>query len=259
MARKYGGIRMAEHVIRPIPLNRTRNMPQQLFTYLTSVGPPHTTVTAVWYIEGPEKKILVDAGNTTESAKLVTQKLTPEAVVEHIQSLEDGLSRVGLKPEDIDIVILTHLHHDRVDLAHRFTKAQFIVQKAELDFVRNPHPSVASAFVDTDFLKGLNLNVIEGEQEIVEGVKVWLTPGHTPGGQSVVIDTAKGKAVITGFCCLRQNFEPPQELRGMMPIITPGVHLDVLQVYDSMVKIKEFADIVITLHDADSAERDRIP
>jgi N-acyl homoserine lactone hydrolase len=250
---------MAEHVIRPIPLNRTRNMPQYLFTYLTSVGPPHTTVTAVWYIEGPEKKILVDAGSTTESAKLVAQRLTPETVVDHIQSLEDGLSRVGLKPEDIDIVILTHLHHDHVDLAHKFTKAKFIVQKADLDFIDNPHPSMAAGFVDRDFLKGLNLQVIEGDREIVEGVKVWLTPGHTPGGQSVVIDTAKGKAVIAGFCCIRQNFEPPQEVRGIMPIITPGIHLDVMQIYDSVVKIKELADIVIPLHDADSAEQDRIP
>ncbi|MBN1376456.1 MAG: N-acyl homoserine lactonase family protein [Dehalococcoidia bacterium] len=250
---------MAKHIIRPVPLNRTKNAPQQLHMYLTGVGPRHTTATAVWYIEGPDKKIIVDAGGSTEEAIRAMKMLAPDSVVEHIQSIGEGLNRLGLKPEDIDIVIVTHLHKDHIEFAHEFTNARFIIQKAEYDSIDNPHPSVAPPLTNKEFLKGLDIDIIEGDQEIVEGVRVWLTPGHTPGGQSVVIDTAKGKAVITGFCCILQNFEPPEEVREMMPVITPGVHQDVIQVYDSVVRVKENADIVIPVHDAGFAERDRIP
>ncbi len=250
---------MAEHIIRPIALNRTKNTPQHLHMYLTGIGPRPTTATAVWYIEGPEKKIVVDAGGSTEGAVQAMKMLAPDAIVEHIQSLDEGLKRLGLKPEDIDIVIVTHLHKDHIEFAHQFTRAKFIVQKAEYDFIDNLHPSVAPPFISKDFLNGLDIDVIEGDREIVEGVNVWLTPGHTPGGQSVVVDTAKGKAVITGFCCILQNFEPPLEVREMMPVITPGVHQDVIGVYDSVIRVKDHADIVIPVHDANFAEREQIP
>ncbi len=250
---------MADYTIRPIPINKISNMPQYIFTYLTGVGATHTTANTIWYIEETKKKIIVDSGGTTQSAKMIMQLLAPQAIVEDIQSIEDGLKRFGLKPEDIDIVIQTHLHNDHLELAHKFTNAKFIVQKAELDFIDKPHPSVAGACVNKSFLKGLEMDIVEGDCEIVEGIDVWLTPGHTPGGQSVIVNTAKGKAVITGFCCIRQNFEPPAEVQAMTPVIPPGVHIDVREIYDSMVKVKKFADIVIPLHDVGCAEQDSIP
>jgi N-acyl homoserine lactone hydrolase len=250
---------MAKHVIRPIPLNKISNMPQQFFTYLTGVGPTHSSANTIWYIEGPEKKIIVDAGGSSETARMIMHFLAPQAIVEDIQSLENGLNHVGLKPEDIDIVILTHLHNDHLEMAHKFTNAKFIVQRADLDFIDNPHPSVAGACANKDALKGLALDVVEGDREVLDGINLWLTPGHTPGGQSVIVDTAKGKAVITGFCCIRENFEPPAEVKAMMPVIPPGVHIDVRDIYDSVIKVKEFADIVIPLHDAGAAEKDSIP
>ncbi|MBN1461990.1 MAG: N-acyl homoserine lactonase family protein [Armatimonadetes bacterium] len=249
---------MAQHVIRPVVLHRTRNVPQQLFAYLTGVGPPHTIATAVWYIQGPDEHILVDAGGTTETNESVMRMLAPSAVVEHIQTMDEGLDRLGLKPEDIDIVVVTHLHLDHVEMAHELVNARFVVQKADYDYIADPHPSVAGAYVGKAFLEGLDIEVIEGRQTIVEGVEVWPTPGHTPGGQSVIVDTAAGKAVITGFCCVLENFEPPAEVRDFMPVVAPGVHMDVMRVYDSLVMVKEFADIVVPIHDARYAEMDSI-
>ena len=75
----------------------------------------------VWYIEGVKQNILVDAGDSAESIR------NRGHIEEHIQSIDEGLAKLELTPESIDIVILTHLHTDHVSLAHRYTKAKFIV------------------------------------------------------------------------------------------------------------------------------------
>jgi len=84
------------------------------------------------------------------------------------------------------------------------------VQKAEIEFARNPHVTQAR-YYDKELIEGLNFEIIDGDRQIIDGIRVLLTPGHTPGGQSVAIETPKGTAIITGFCCTRENFEPPEE------------------------------------------------
>ena len=249
---------MSGHVIRPIPLFKVENVPPFLMTYLLGFLPPHNMGFYVWYIEGPEKKIIVDAGGTLEGLALWLQFVATGATGTPIQSIEQGLSDVGLKPEDIDTVILTHLHADHVELAGQFANAKFVVQKSELDFALNPHPATA-AFFNKELFNGLDFQILDGDEEIVDGVKVLLTPGHTAGGQSVAVDTDSGKAVITGFCCVRQNFEPPEMLKEMMPILTPGMHLNELQLFDSMLKVKETADTIVPLHEPEYLKMDRIP
>ena len=120
-------------IIRPIPMVITKGMTYK-FTNLVGYGSPETRVVYLWYIEGPEQKIVVDTGCLVSG--LVPQPLmfpfddTPQ----QIQSIDEGLGKFGLKPEDIDIVILTHMHEDHVQLARRYEKARFIVQKDELEF-----------------------------------------------------------------------------------------------------------------------------
>jgi len=227
-------------------------------THLVGFGSPQTRGSYVWYIEGPKEHILVDAGSSTEMKAIsgAGSIMFPEGHAEHVQTLEEGLGKLGLKPEDIDIIILTHAHEDHVQLARKYPKAKFIIQKAELDFARNPHP-IQQFTYQPKLIEGLNFEVIEGDAQIVDGVSVMLTPGHSPGGQSVIVETAKGKAVITGCCCIRQNFEPPKELG--MPVIPTGILIDPIQSYDSLIKIKNIADIIIPLHDGEFLEVDRIP
>jgi len=220
--------------------------------YLMNFGQPLTCGTYIWYIEGPRERIIVDTGC---SAELQTAGGFP---AEQIASSEDALGKVGLKPEDIDIVVLTHLHTDHCADAHKYTNAKFVVQKKELEAALNPHPAMAHMF-NKEYLENLNLEVIDGEAEIADGVKVFPTPGHSPCGQSVAVDTARGRAVITGFCCIRENFEPPKELRRIFSLIIPGIHINMVQLYESMVKLKENADIIIPLHDSEYLQKRSIP
>jgi glyoxylase-like metal-dependent hydrolase (beta-lactamase superfamily II) len=211
------------------------------------------TCSYVWYIEGAKERILVDAG---VNATLFRERGIPD---EDVQSLEEGLQKVGLACGDIEIVLMTHLHWDHVALASRFSNAKFIVQKKEYDFALKPHPAVASSY-QKEFFINLHIHLADGDQEITDGVKVYLTPGHTPGGQSVGVQTSKGLAVITGFCCSLENFFPPPEARAKgMDIVAPGIHTDLLMAYDSVTRVKGMADIIIPLNDPKFLEVVRIP
>ena len=251
---------MARHVIRPIPLMKSKGMTYKyssLMTYLVGFDSLEEHGGYIWYIQGPAENIIVDAGTdvSTLPPRPVISPFT-DSKPENIQSVEDGLSKVGLRPEDIDIVILTHMHEDHAQLARKYTKAKFIVQEAELKFARNPHPAQHFPYLKDPF-DDINFEVIEGDKKIVDGVSVILTPGHSAGGQSVIIETAKGIAIIAGFCCIRRNFEPPAG--AATPVIPPGILLDTVQAYESVLKVKELADIVIPLHDSEFLEVDRIP
>ncbi len=102
------------------------------------------------------------------------------------------------------------------------------------------------------------VQTVNGDEKIIDGVRVLLTPGHTAGGQSVAVETDSGTAVITGFCCVRQNFEPPEMLKEMLPMLMPGIYQNGPQLFDSMLKVKEVADIVIPLHESEYINTDRI-
>ena len=60
-----------------------------------------------------------------------------------------------------------------------------------------------------DLLDDVEVVQVDGDAQIVDGIGVLLTPGHTVGGQSIVVNTKAGKAVITGFCCNEVNSPPP--------------------------------------------------
>jgi len=244
---------MANLSIRPIPLF-IGPMQTAKFTFLMNWQELTSIAGYIWYIEGAEKRVLIDAGITVEGGVAMG---SPRR--EKPQEMEEGLAKLGLKPEDIDLIIITHLHRDHMELAHKFKNARFIVQKKELEFGMNPHPALASSVFEKPFYKGLNIETIEGERQIMDGIGVIPTPGHTPGAQSVVIDTAKGRAIITGFCCFDMNLYPPPEVAKVMPVIPLTIHTDLYETYNSMIKVKELADIVVALHEPKYCWVDRIP
>jgi hypothetical protein len=67
------------------------------------------------------------------------------------------------------------------------------------------------------------------------------------------VNTSSGKAIITGFCCNDKNFPKAG------PAVPPGVHINVIEAYDSIQKIKSMADILIPLHDPSIGKMKTIP
>ncbi len=229
------------YVVKPIALcEGIRDMSQ--WTYRWNVGKKVKSACYIWYIEGSDPITIVDAGAQGEN-------FNKEFPMTTITTLEQGLQSVGLKPDDVEQVIVTHLHFDHIALANRYKNATFIVQKRELEFARNPHVFNGVDY-NKDFLKDLRFRIIDGDCEILPGIKVLLTPGHSPGGQSVQIQTPKGKAVITGFCSQMSTFtQTPFMKEKGLEVAACGLHTDCREVYDSAVRVKNIADIIIPVHD----------
>lgn len=233
---------MGNCIIYPIPLLEFE-LDKSRMTNGFNFGQPITLVVYTWYIEGARDRILVDAGPSFEYYTKVRGIPARE-----IQSLESGLGELGMSLGDIDIVVATQLHHDHIAQARKFSRSKVVVQQAELEFARNPHTLFVPLY-SREFFEGLDFEVVVGDVEICEGVSLLATPGHSPGGQAVSVKTARGVAVIAGLCSIRENFEPPSPINHELPVIPPGIHTDVLVAYDSTLRIKEAADIVLPLHE----------
>jgi N-acyl homoserine lactone hydrolase len=106
----------------------------------------------------------------------------------------DALAEHDLSPTDVKIVINSHLHFDHCGQNAVFKHAPFFVQRSELTRARRQEVLTSEWF---DFT-GARFELLDGDAEIAEGVRVVATPGHTVGHQSVFVDTADGEAVMIG-------------------------------------------------------------
>lgn len=241
-----GEIAMKEYVIHPLVVGANET-DQGVMTYLRGYGKRIWIPIYVFYIEGGDEKILVDTG--------LEQFVVPDEVGERygfkVLEFEDALASVGLRPEDVDLVIHTHLHNDHCENDYKCVNAKIVAQKKEYEFFKNPHPLDHRYY--SDLLDGLDVELVDGDVAFRDGIDLIFTPGHTPGGQSVSVNTSAGRAIITGFCCNAANF--PKD----GPIVASGVHTDAIAAYDSAEKIREMADIIIPLHDLSIGAHERIP
>jgi glyoxylase-like metal-dependent hydrolase (beta-lactamase superfamily II) len=231
---------MKEYRIIPLALS-TIDIDLSVLTYRYNLGTKIKLPIYMWYIEGADKRILVDTGC---DAKYATEHRPFPA--EDVQSFEDALSSVGVKPDDIDIVIATHLQWDHI--VNVCPNAKVVVQEEELRFALAPHPILAPTY-HKDLFKDLHFVPVRGYHELEPGIELIPAPGHTPGCQAVSVNTAEGRAIITGFCATNANYEVPEEVKGIMPVVTPGIHLNAVDAFESALYIKGLADILIPIHE----------
>jgi N-acyl homoserine lactone hydrolase len=248
---------MAQYIIHPIVMG-TKIFDQGMMTYQHSYGKPFTIPIYCWYLEGGDKKILVDTGEM----RPIQSAEREAAIGGKIHTFEQGLALYGLTPADIDIVIHTHLHNDHCENDSECVNARIYVHEAELRHIHDPHPLDYRYLEDyiTDVEENGQLEVLSGDAEITPGVRVMHTPAHTEGGLTVLVDTAKGVAAITGFCVIMENLLPPKEITAReMEVIPCGTVVNAYQAYDSMLKVKAVADILLPLHEPRFASTPNIP
>jgi N-acyl homoserine lactone hydrolase len=113
-----------------------------------------------------------------------------------------------MTPGDIGLVINSHLHFDHCGQNAVFKHAAFYVQRAELDRARRESPQLSDWF---DFM-GARFELLDGDTEILPGLSVLATPGHTVGHQSVLVKAADGTAdLLTGDAVYTpRQYQDPQ-------------------------------------------------
>lgn len=163
-------------------------------------------------IEHPTGLILIDSGaGNKENAKFHDIYGLENAGANGRTALEDGLAQVGVTTDRVDMLISTHLHFDHaggntfVDEAGvvrpTFPNARYFVQRGEFEYATHTNERTAASYFERNFaptMESGQLELLENEAEIVQGVGVILTPGHTPYHQSVVIRSGGDTAIFLG-------------------------------------------------------------
>ncbi|MFE4836003.1 MBL fold metallo-hydrolase [Arthrobacter sp. NPDC056691] len=138
----------------------------------------------VHVIDHPDARVLVDTGMT---------QLHP-AVADMDPRLYP-LEEQDFDIQSVDIVVNTHLHFDHCGGNHLFAGKPIYVQRQELDDARNQNDYTIPEWVDPP---GMHYVPVDGELEVLPGLRLLSAPGHTRGSQVVVIDGDEGPTVIAG-------------------------------------------------------------
>ena len=150
-----------------------------------------------YYLEG-DHKIVVDTGGVDPDGEhwMPYWKNPGETVPE-------ALAKIGVNAEDIEIVLLTHLHWDHAGGNRYLPNARFLVQRKEYEFLSEP-PQCNDPGLAAKQILATDYELLDGDTQIVPGVEVILTAGHTPGMQSVVVTTTEGKYALAGDAVIKK-------------------------------------------------------
>ena len=154
-----------------------------------------------FYVRSEGKTILIDTGmGPGPHPHLANRK----------GNLLEELSHTGLKPEDVDVVLHTHLHPDHVGwnvnysgskLVPYFPNARYLAPKLDWDHFLQPNILTNSPHITENVVPLHDLGIIDfidGEYQVTGEIKTFNTPGHTPGHQIALITSQGEKAAIIG-------------------------------------------------------------
>ncbi len=187
-------------------------------------------------IEHPSGLILIDTGaGNKEAPKFKDIYGIENEGADGRTALEDGLREIGARPEDVGIVINTHLHFDHAGgntytdesgaIKPSFPNARYINRRGEYDFATHPNERTSASYFERNFMPVVAVGRVEfvsRSREIVKGIRVVPTPGHTPFHQSVLIESGGERAFFLGDMCPTHAHLPLPWIMGydVEPLVT---------------------------------------
>lgn len=261
---------MAGNKIKIIPLDvGTLEWDQSEQTLRRGIGKRLNQPFIAWYIDGLGKKVLIDTGPSPEErAQRLHKVLNPR--VSRDQETPQRLMQLGIKPEEIEILVLTHLHWDHVGHVDRFGKARIFVTREEFNYAMCPLPPNRPGYetlmpgVEPVFMSSIpRFEFLDmADEEILPGLKVFPTPGHTPGSISVEVMTADGPYIIASDAIYSYD-----NLKGdpatQQPFLMPGIYMDLVATWHSVERIYRRAKFeinrVIPGHDYEVLKKKSFP
>ena len=169
-------------------------------------------------VEHDEGLVLIDTalGNKEDSKFLDIYGVENQGL-EGATQLEDALASAGFLPRDVTWVINTHLHFDhaggnttmdpelendpRRHVRPTFPNATYVVQRRELEFARHTNERTRASYLPHNFepiAAAQKWRLLDGDEEVLPGISVRVTPGHVPYHQAVLLSRRGETAVFVG-------------------------------------------------------------
>jgi glyoxylase-like metal-dependent hydrolase (beta-lactamase superfamily II) len=208
-----------------------------------------------YLIKGDDKVILVDNGQSSNALSTINHKTFK--ILNNIDSetlLMEGLRRCGVEPDDIELLVNTHLHWDHCYNNILFPKARIYVQKSEVRFALAPAP-LQSEFYEI-YQDGRNTRYwekcavqyeqVDGDYNLCDGIDLVALPGHTPGFQGVLINTDGGHYLVAGDS---MPFLANWENRTYGLPQPSSIYTDLIALYGSFEKMIAISNYILPGHD----------
>ena len=177
------------------------------------------------------------------------------------ESLLHHLKRLGIRPDEVDAVVTTHLHWDHAggltrrnregEVELTFKNARHFIQKTEWDFALHPDVRSRPSYIPDDFTPLLDGNklveFLDGDAEVLPGVHVRHVGGHTPGSQVLILRSGELACAVTGdLVCQTPNLRVPWNM---------AADIEPLRVFEQKARLLEEAEkhrwLLVLSHDED--------
>jgi 4-pyridoxolactonase len=189
------------------------------------------------FVDHPQGKVLIDTGFDGAWVERVLPSEKPQQTEE--QTIVAQLARIGVRPEDVDIVVNSHLHFDHCSGNRFFPGARFIMTKEELRHAFVPDPWERLAYdrnmVD---MQGAKFTLLESlgdsEYTVLPGITLFETPGHSKGHLSAIVQPTNDQAMIFPI-------DVAYTAHNLHDRVLMGLHSDPEALLRSMQRIEEYA------------------
>ena len=207
-----------------------------------------------FYIKGSESPILID----TFMKNPTSPKWGNPLRVRPGWSFERQLGRLGVKREDVSAIIHTHLHYDHSGNDDMFPNAKIYIQRAELEYAMAARDPISLKVYNKSDINDFGgkfrdrLVLLDGDKEIVPGVRCVRVGAHSVGSQAVYVETSRGTAILTGDACfVYDNLEKR---------IPTGIFFRYDESMDAIERFRREGKFVIVSHDPRVMQRHaRVP
>jgi glyoxylase-like metal-dependent hydrolase (beta-lactamase superfamily II) len=199
----------------------------------------------VWVVRGGGRTILVDAGFYRD--KFMRQWKPAEYL-----KPSEAIAQVGLKPEDVTDIVISHIHWDHADGADLFPKAKVWLQKEEYEFYVTDSGTVKAGAIDVEVAKMFHtlkqagrVQLIPGDaQQIFPGVSVYTGGKHTFASEYVGVNTRSGTVVLAS-----DNAYLYENIEKRRPINQTLDSLSNLAAQERMLKLAASPKFIVPGHD----------
>lgn len=191
----------------------------------------------------------------------LSEKRAQQVMLREPESLLHHLKRLGITPDEVDVVVTTHLHWDHAggltrrnaegEVELTFKNARHFIQRTEWDFALNPDVRSRPSFIADDFTPLADGNdlveFLDGDAEVLPGLQIRHVGGHTPGSQVLILRSGELACAVTGdLVCQTPNLRVPWNM---------AADIDPLRVFEQKARLFEEAErhrwLLVLSHDVD--------